>query len=280
MLDLVDRAGVTRLLATPNRLFSMIEAQLRRPRRLASLHTVASGGTPIPPSLVPAVQQVFGVRLRAVWGMTEVVVGTIVGLDDPPEWSARSDGRPLPGLEMDVLAPDGSGATGELRVRGASLCLGTMARDVGEITLTADLQDGWFATGDLARPDGRGGIRIVGRVADRVIGKNAHMIPVRDVEDELMRHPNVDDVAIISLGQGHLEEVCAVVVPAADQPPPTLAELNDHLHERGMTDWYRPARLELADALPRDHLGKIRKYQLRERFDPALTSERRQPARL
>ncbi|MGH8574767.1 MAG: AMP-binding protein, partial [Gammaproteobacteria bacterium] len=100
MLDLMELAGVTRLLATPPRLFDLLDAQQRRPRSLPSLHTVVSGATPIPSHLVSTVRQVFGVPLRAVWGMTEVVVGSVVGIDDPPDWSAHSDGRALPGLEL------------------------------------------------------------------------------------------------------------------------------------------------------------------------------------
>lgn len=268
MMDLVEQSGTTRLLATPNRLAGLIEAQRQRPRDVSSLHTVCMGGTPIPPSMVPIVREVFGVELRAVWGMTEVVVGTIVGADDPPGWSARSDGKPLPGLEMDIATPPGSDSgTGELVVRGASLCLGTMRRDIGSITSaseTAQLAGGWFGTGDLARPDGRGGIRLVGRFADRVIGPTGLMVPVRDVEEELLKHPKVSDVAVISCRAVEDEVVCAVIVPAG--LPPTLEELTDYLTGCGMTAWYQPSRLEIVDALPRDHLGKIRKYQLREQF--------------
>lgn len=270
MLDLVDRAGVTRLLTSPHRLPLLVDAQRRRPRRLASLHTIATGGSPVPPGLVATVQEVFGTSLRAVWGMTEVVVGTIVGADDPPGWSAHSDGRALPGLELDVQIPagadrDGAGSaadTGELRVRGASLCLGVVTGDLGQAVPTSGRD--WFSTGDLARLDGRGGIRIVGRVVDRVIGGNGFMIPVRDVEDELLRHPKVADVAIVCADDSVIADVCAVVVPSG--PRPTLDELTEHLRQCGMTELYHPSRVEFVAELPRNHLGKVRKYQLREQF--------------
>jgi cyclohexanecarboxylate-CoA ligase len=139
-----------------------------------------------------------------------------------------------------------------------------MHRDIGEITPTTGDDGGWFDTGDLARSDGRGGIRIVGRVADRVIGRTAFMIPVRDVEEELLKHPRISDVAVISCPGEVSEDVCAVVVPAG--LPPTLDELTGYLTARGMTDWYQPNRLEIVDALPRDHLGKVRKYLLRAQF--------------
>jgi cyclohexanecarboxylate-CoA ligase len=270
MLDLMVLAGTTRLLSPPPKLSALVAAQRRRQRRLEALHTVCTGATTIPTELVPAVQETFGVPLRAVWGMTEIVVGTIVGRDDPPDWSASSDGRALPGLELRVVTPDGREGTGALQVRGAALCLGTVREDIGQVLPSGDGDGGWFDTGDLARPDGRGGIRIVGRVADRIYDPAAVlMIPVRDVEDELLGHPGVADVAIVACNavEGAGEDVCAVVVAAGE--PPTLADLREYLDKCGMTEYYQPTRLEIVDRLPRDPLGKIRKHELRARFEGA-----------
>ncbi|MFC4857853.1 AMP-binding protein [Actinophytocola glycyrrhizae] len=266
MLDLMAQAGTTRLLTSAPTLAALVAAQRERPRELPSLHTVMAGGTTVPPGLVPTVRDTFGVPLRAVWGMTENVVGTAVRADDPPDWSAHSDGRPLPGLEVRVVTPDVEGTTGALQVRGASMCVGTITDDIERISTTGTGHGDWFDTGDLARADGRGGIRIEGRVADRVYDLNAEvMIPVRDVEEELQQHPGVKDVAIISRVDGAREHVCAVVVPGGE--PPTLEELHDHLRAGGMTESYYPDRLELVDELPRDPLGKLRKHQLRATYD-------------
>jgi cyclohexanecarboxylate-CoA ligase len=270
MLDLMVLAGATRLLSPPPKLSALVAAQRSRPRRLEALHTVCTGATTIPTELVPAVQEAFGLPLRAVWGMTEIVVGTVVSRDDPPDWSASSDGRALPGLELRVVTPDGGEGTGALQVRGAALCLGTITDDIGRITPSGDSDGGWFDTGDLARPDGRGGIRIVGRMADRIYDPAAVlMIPVRDVEDELLGHPGVADVAIVACNtsDGSGEDVCAVVVPAGE--PPTLADLREYLDKCGMTEYYQPTRVEILDRLPRDPLGKIRKHELRARFEGA-----------
>jgi cyclohexanecarboxylate-CoA ligase len=266
MLDLMAQAGTTRLLASAPSLAALVAAQRERPRELPSLGTIMAGGTTVPPDLVPIVRETFGVPLRAVWGMTENVVGTAVRADDPPDWSAHSDGRALPGLEVRVVTPEGDGATGALQVRGASMCVGTITDDIARISTTGTGHDDWFDTGDIARADGRGGIRIEGRVADRVYDRNAEvMIPVRDVEEELLQHPCVTDVALISCTDGQRDHVCAVVVPGGE--PPTVEELHDHLRRRGMTEAYYPDRLELVDELPRDPMGKLRKYQLRAMFD-------------
>lgn len=264
MLDLMAEANATRLLTSAPSLTALIAAQRERPRALPSLHTVMAGGTTVPPELVPLVRDTFGVPLRAVWGMTENVVGTAVRHDDPEGWSAHSDGSALPGLEVRVVAPEG-GATGALQVRGASMCVGTITGDIARITTDGTGHGDWFDTGDIARTDGRDGIRIEGRVADRVYDRHAEvMIPVRDVEEELQQHPSVKDVAIIGCNDGTHDQVCAVVVPGGE--PLTLAELREHLRESGMTEAYYPDRLEFLDELPRDPMGKLRKYELRAKF--------------
>ena len=224
MLDLMARAEATRLMTTAPNLAELIAAQRERPRDLTSLSTIMAGGTMVPPDMVPVVRETFGVPLRAVWGMTENVVGTAVRADDPPDWSAHSDGRALPCLEVRVVTSEGEGTTGPLQVRGASMCVGTITNTIARISTTDTGHGDWFDTGDIARSDGRGGIRIEGRVPDRVYEVNSGtIIPVRDVEEELQQHPDIKDVAIIACSDGAREHVCAVVVPGGESP--TLEDL-------------------------------------------------------
>jgi cyclohexanecarboxylate-CoA ligase len=270
MLDLMVRTKATRLQTAPPSLAALMAAQRERPRDLTSLRTVMTGASSVPPDLVSKARELFGVPLRSVWGMTENVAGTVVRADEPEDWAAHSDGTPVPGLEVRVVTPEGDGTTGALQVRGASMCVGTVTDDITTISTTNTGHGEWFDTGDIARPDGRGGIRIEGRVADRVYDVNAEIIiPVRDVEDVLLQHPGIDDVAIIARTDGAREHVCAVVVPNGE--PPTLEDLLDHLRKCEMTELYYPNRLALVDGLPRDPLGKLRKYQLRAMFETAPT---------
>jgi cyclohexanecarboxylate-CoA ligase len=83
-------------------------------------------------------------------------------------------------------------------IRGASVCLGTMGRDSGTLQVLAEHNEGWYDTGDLTVPDGRGGYRLAGRASDRIGG--AFMIPVADVEDTLRAHPDITDVAVVAGG--------------------------------------------------------------------------------
>jgi cyclohexanecarboxylate-CoA ligase len=149
--------------AAPVFISALAEVVRRRGIRLA-LHRVSTFGTTIPRQVVTEVADTFGVALAAFWGMTEAT-GTLTYPSDPPDWAARSVGHPMEGTELDLRA-DGE-ITDErparLHIRGAGVCLATIGRDSGEVYVTADHDDGWYDTGDLAVPDGRGGIRIAGR---------------------------------------------------------------------------------------------------------------------
>ncbi|MFE5112058.1 AMP-binding protein [Streptomyces sp. NPDC056663] len=243
----------------------LLAASAESGRRLPALRTVRCGAAPIPHQLTADVRAGFGVPLRTCWGMTEVVTGTLTGLEDPEGWAAHSDGRPVPGIEIDLRAEGEIDAEnpGELFVRGAGVCLATLGRDSGELVVIEEQDGGWYNTGDYAVPDGRGGIQLAGRVSDRIGG--VFMIPVLDVEDTLRKHPAVADIALVGYPDGTPggEAACAVVVPSDATPPPTLEDLRAYLTAEGMTDWYQPSRIEVVPVLPRTPTGKVRKELLR-----------------
>jgi cyclohexanecarboxylate-CoA ligase len=126
------------------------------------------------------------------------------------------------------------------------------------------VRDGWFETGDLARLDTSGAVRIAGRAKDLVI-RGGENVPVVEVEALLYRHPKVREVAVVGVPDERLgERACAVVV--ADGDAPDLQELTDHLQAAGMARQYWPERLVVADELPKTASGKIQKYRLREQL--------------
>ncbi|WP_181788814.1 AMP-binding protein, partial [Streptomyces phytophilus] len=270
-LDMLARNGTRVLLAVPWALAQLVTEQRRSPRPLGTLHTVVSVGTPLPRPLVPRIRAALCAHLVNEWGMTELGGGTATAPDDPDDpddWPALSMGRAMPGVEL-RLEPAEGGAS-HLSVRSPATCLATAERDTGRLRWSSAGTDGWYETGDLVEADGRGGLRFLGRAADRVKGSDSQLIPVQDVEDELRDHPRVRDVALVGYPDPvHSELACAVVVPEDPADPPTLAELRTHLTARGMTEWYRPSRLELLAELPRTHLGKVHKSALRARVAAA-----------
>jgi cyclohexanecarboxylate-CoA ligase len=194
--------------------------------------------------------------------MSEIGAVTLTGPDDPAERVFETDGAPLPGVELRVLADDGTVAPpdieGRLKVRACSLFGGYLKRP----ELRGLDPEGWFDTGDLARVDAGGYLRITGRAKDIII-RGGENLPVVELENLLFGHPDVAEVALVAAPDPRLgERACAFVVPRAGASP-TLADLTGYLAELGTAKQYLPERLEVVAALPRTLSGKIQKFKLR-----------------
>jgi cyclohexanecarboxylate-CoA ligase len=263
-------AEVNYLLGAPIFLTGLMDALARQSVDLPLIRTVTSTATAIPANLITRVPEVFGVSLRSIWSMTEGA-SVFVRPGDPADWAGYSIGRPGPGTEIDLRAdqPVSDERPAKLFIRGAAVCLATLGRDSGELNVLAEHDHGWFDTGDLAVPDERGGIRLMGRATDRIGG--VFMIPANDVESALLGHPAVREVTLVGYPDGQGGELaCAVVV--CHSAMPTLDDLRTYLLDLGMTDWYLPSRLELVSELPRNASGKVRKELLRRQLSGVAES--------
>ncbi|NMO55422.1 AMP-binding protein [Actinoplanes sp. TBRC 11911] len=265
----IDDAHATLVSGSPQYLIGLWEQYPEL--TTASISRVITGATTVPPNLVSKTRAVTGVALQSFWAMTEVMLGTWTRRTDPPDWSAHSDGRPGAGTELDLRGNDpiDRNNPAALFMRGPSVCIATVGRDSGKVTMIADHDEGWYETGDLAIPDGRNGIRLMGRTADRI--NRGFVVPAADVEAELLNHPGIRDVALVGVSiEGEiLDEAVAVIVPSG--PPPSLNELNSFLTARGMTDWCLPTQLKVVDTLPRNTTGKILKNELRRELRVTAT---------
>jgi cyclohexanecarboxylate-CoA ligase len=149
-------------------------------------------------------------------------------------------------------------------MRGASLSVGYFRRP--DLFAAAHTPDGWFDTGDLARIDDDGYIRITGRTKDLVI-RGGENIPVVEIEGALFAHPDVAEIAVVGYPDDRLgERCCAVVVPSDATAPPTLEALTTHLQAIGVAKTFWPERLEVRAVLPKTASGKVQKFVLREEF--------------
>lgn len=230
---------------------------------VSSLRIFLTAGAPIPRVLVQRAQQRLGARIISAWGMTENGAVTLTRLDDPPEKIFGTDGRALPGFEVRVVDAGGRpvphGTEGRLQARGMCNFVGYLKRPERYDTDA----EGWFETGDLARMDADGYIRISGRAKDIII-RGGENIPVAEVEGALYRHPAVQDVAIVAMPDERLgERACAYVVTREGQSF-TFQDMIAHLEAERMARQYFPERLEVIDAMPRTASGKIQKFVLRQ----------------
>lgn len=229
----------------------------------AALRLFLCAGAPIPPVLIERAMRDLDVTVCSVWGMTESLAGTMTEPTRAFEKSATTDGRPLDGMEVRIVDGDGNplptGLTGRLLVRGAQMFLGYYRRP----DLHAFDAGGWFDTGDLARMDGDGYIRIDGRTKDVVI-RGGENVPVAEIEALLHRHPAVSVAALVGYPDDRLgERACAFVVLRAGHAL-DLAAVRDHMAACKVARQYWPERVEILDDLPRTPTGKVQKFLLRD----------------
>ena len=261
VLDEMAASGVTTFYTVPYVIRNMLDEQRRKPRELPALSTMISGSAPIPPHLIEEVEEIFGLRLYSLWGMTENGPVTMSRPDDPSDWAAHSDGSPISGMELRIDPIPGSD-DGKLWVRGPTQCLGYFARpEVYDALLD---EDGWFDTNDLARDDGRGGIRITGRAEDTIL-RHGYAAPIQLLESTLEAHPKIRRGVVVGLPEhgGVDEVVCAIVEP---REPVTLDEVVAAVQAVGISQLYWPTRLEVVEELPVTTTGKIRKVELKDRY--------------
>lgn len=274
LLDLITAHRVSYVYAAPAYALRLLDEQRRRPRDTTSLRLFVSGSAPVGPELVTAVRDVFGIELWSLWGMTETGCATITRAEDPQGWAAHSDGRPVPWMDVRIAADEeNSDVGGQLWVRGASLCLGYLGQPDKFAQCVDD--DGWFNTGDLARDDGRGGIKLVGRRNDIISRANGQKVSTLEVESVLLTHPAVVEVVLVGYPDPDApsaELVAAIVVPQG--PPPTIADVHEHLAQARMARTLWPDRLMYARELPRNALGKIQRGELRKRLEIAASRSR------
>lgn len=236
-----------------------------------TLKVFVSAGAPIPRPLVTKARGALNAAIISAWGMSENGAVTTTRIEDADDKTTGTDGCPLPGMEVRVVDPDGkpvpTGAEGQLEVRGCSNFIGYMKRP----GLAQVAEGGWFNTGDIARLDGDGYIRIAGRSKDIII-RGGENIPVVEVEGLLFQHPAVAVVAVVGYPDARLgERACAYVIPKAGATL-TFDEMTAYLREQKMAVQYIPERLQVVSDLPRTPSGKIQKFELRRMAMEALST--------
>ncbi len=265
--DALERLGATVLAANPTLLRDLLDESVRRGRGPARLRAGLSGGGPVAPELKQAFRDTLGVPLCESYGQSEL--GGFVGL-----WAADqsiaddrllSCGRPLPDKEVRVLDDDGNevpmGELGELCLRG-----GFMSGYWNRPAKTAEaLRGGWLHTGDLGFTDADGYVFMRGRLSERLTVGGAHWYP-RDLEEVLMRHPSVREVALIGLPDATLGQRPVAFVTARDGYAPDTQGLVEFA-EQGLGRPVPSMTVEVLDSMPMTPTGKISKAQLQAMAD-------------
>ncbi|HVC69898.1 MAG TPA: AMP-binding protein [Acidimicrobiales bacterium] len=245
VLDAVSDHNATLFFGVP----TMYHRLAASPRvgELARLRLAVSGSAPLAADLHRRIAQAGGTDVLERYGMTE----TLMTISNPYDGERRPGtvGFGFPGTDVRLHGE-------EILVRGPTVFAGYWQRPAA----TAEkMDDGWLRTGDLATVDD-GYVAIMGRSSDLIVSGGYNVYPV-EVEDVLLRHPAVAEVAVTGTPSDEWgEAVTAWVVP--DGPPPTSAELAAFTADL-LAPYKRPRLLHIVDALPRNALGKVRRVDLR-----------------
>lgn len=266
-LELLAAEGVSVFMGVPTMYHALVEAAAQETgtRDRTRLRAAVSGGAALPVAVLERFEDTFSTQVLEGYGLTET---SPVATFNQPELGLRpgSIGHPIWGVETGVadaavedavvLLPDGE--VGEVVVRGHNVFAGYL--DDPAATAAA-VVDGWFRTGDLGVRDEDGFLSIVDRKKDLVIRGGFNVYP-REVEEVLVRHPAVSEVAVIGVpDEARGEEICAVVVLRAGAEAVTEEELIDWSRERLGRHKY-PRIVRFTGSLPLGPTGKVLKRAL------------------
>jgi acyl-CoA synthetase (AMP-forming)/AMP-acid ligase II len=262
-LHLIEQHGCTYAVVVPAQLAKLIAIPDVNKYDLRHLRLITNSGAKLPAPVAEAAESLFHSKIQSVYGCSEAGAATMTSVSDPPEKRFHTAGRALLGQELVIKDEAGNpverNQIGEVCWRGANKTFGFL--NDPESTSTVWDAAGWLNSGDLGTMDNEGYLRIVGRKKDMIIRGGQNINP-RAIEEVLLRHSSVVDVAIASVPDPVLgERVGAFVVGSASQTP-SLAELSRFVLDQGLAKWNQPELLFLVDDLPRNAGGKVDKARL------------------
>ena len=268
---MIEQTRPTLTAMVPTLLGDLLRTDEQQSLDLSCFRAIVSGGSAVPSSMIEGVRDRWGVPVVQGWGMTET--SPMCVLSHPPKdlegesetfWRLKS-GRPVPGIEVRIVDDQGEclpqdGVTiGELQLRGAWV--------TGEYLNTdsdAFAPDGWLRTGDVGVVDARGYVQLTDRTKD-VIKSGGEWISSVDLEDVLLKHAAVTEVAVIAMPDERWQERPLAVIVSQDQGEEAelLSALRQFLAERVAKFWI-PEYWCLRESIPKTSVGKIDKKRLRE----------------
>jgi long-chain acyl-CoA synthetase len=230
------------------------------------LHLSLGGGMAVQRVVAERWKKVTGVTLVEAYGLTETSPAACMNPLDLKAYNA-SIGLPISSTDVAIWSEEGQplpqGEVGELMVRGPQVMKGYWQRP--DETAKVLAADGWLHTGDIARMDENGYFYIVDRKKDMILVSGFNVYP-NEVEDVVMQHPGVAEVAAVGVPDEHSGEVVKLFVVRKD-PNLTVEELKKFCHDN-LTGYKRPKIIEFRDSLPKSNVGKILRRELRDEKQP------------
>ena len=261
VVDALEREAATGFSGVPSTFSLLLDSGALDRRRLPRLRYVTQAGGAMPVALVRRLLAVLpDVRVHVMYGQTEATARLASVPPDRLDDKPGSAGRPLRGVRLQVRDEAGRplppASEGEVWAAGPGIMQGYW-RDPAATALV--LRDGWLRTGDIGHVDADGYLFLAGRRSD-MIKTGAHRVHPLDVEEALLEHPGISEVAVAGVDDGTLGQVVKAWVVARD---PALDALSVRAHCRvRLAPWKIPREIEFLAALPRTASGKVRRASL------------------
>jgi acyl-CoA synthetase (AMP-forming)/AMP-acid ligase II len=260
----VSEEQITVLPGPPTLYGAMLDHPDRAVHDLSSLRVAVTGAADIPVALIRRIDDELPFStIITGYGLTEAGTAAATSRSDDVETIATTVGRPRPGFELRIVAEGDAevavGEPGEVLLRGGSVMVGYL--DDPEATAATLSADGWLRTGDIGLIDVTGCLRIVGRAKDMFIVGGFNAYPA-EIENALLRHPDIRQAAVIGIPDERLGEVgMAFIVPGT--PEVTPASIIEWSRAQ-MANYKAPRVVRLVDELPVNATGKVVKDTLRQ----------------
>ena len=266
LLNLFESEKGTFSLLVPTMVESILAFPDRKKYNLSTWKSFQSGASYVEKQLIERCDKELGVCLVNDYGQTEAH-GVICGThrDDSYEDQSTTIGQPLPQCEVKIADPETGkvlalNTEGEICIRGYQVLMAYY--HMPEATAEA-FRDGWQRTGDLGRMDERGFLKITGRLKDMIIRGGENIYP-REIENLLLEHPKVGQVAVVGVPHPTWgEEVAAVIIPKSSGNLPSPKELHDFCRAN-LTNFKTPRLWCFLNEYPYTQTGKRQNFKLRE----------------
>ena len=265
----IERERVRFIIGVPTMILAMIEAADRLGVDVSSVERILSGGAMVAPELCRRAQSTFGAPIQITYGQTEASpIVSMVWYDDTLVDQTERIGQPAPHVEASIrdtitneVVP--VGAQGEICVRGYLVMTGY--HDNPQATAEAIDAEGWLHTGDLGTMDARGYLTVTGRVKEMIIRGGENLFPA-EIENVMLEHDAIAECAVVGVPDDRLGEQVACFMRSSGAARPADADLKAFARER-MAPQKTPVFWVWVDEWPLTGSGKIRKFQLREKFE-------------
>lgn len=263
-VDLIIRHNCTYGTAIPTQLIKMVPVLEKTPvERFVAFRCFLNAGAPLPYETAARVEALMDCAIQSVYGATDGGTPTMIDIRDPKEKRLSTVGRVVKGCECQIRDENGKvlpcGQSGEVVWRSADKSWGYLGDD--EQTSKVFTEDHFYKSGDLGVIDEDGYLKIVGRIKDMILRGGRNISP-RLIEEAMMKHPAVHEIAVAAMPDPVLGERACAFVQLRENKTLSLAEVVEFLMAEGLAKFQLPERLEIMAELPKSTGAKVAKGKL------------------